>query len=427
MDLNQLTRMIEWLDEERRRDKAKIAKMEELITQQQDLIEAMTRRMNGLEGDQTSMRSMFVPAGRDNEIMDFLRGEIQQAVETSEGKRITAEREAERRNELAREAMMRPVRELGDRLEKLERSQEELAAARVERDRIASAMAALQQRVEDVAKRFEEPERRIAFLEEQRRQDSRRISESQTELPEIQKQIDALKPKLDLIESLALRNEKLILDLQSGDRERVETMQGFIEQQTLLAQQRDQRVEAIQQAFGQYEDELRKRFERFETWAEAYRQMKKIIEDFERIGERLERRINEVAEMQRLSEERFRQEWNSWNIDDQKRWKQFTLTNDEAWRVHDKEFEVVRARMNEMAAQFTPIQDSLDRVWRMTRAQVEMYRDRLPALLAEYEQATERAGRASNGSGSATASRTSQTMRAVTATTTTTVTPTPSE
>ncbi|MCC7208621.1 MAG: hypothetical protein IT323_15040 [Anaerolineae bacterium] len=426
MDLNQLTRMIEWLDEERRRDKAKIAKMEELISQQQDLIEAMTRRMNGLEGDQTTMRSMFVPAGRDNEVIDFLRGEIQQAVEVSEGKRITAEREAERRAELARESMMRPVRELGDRLEKLERAQDDLAAARVERDRIASAMAALQQRVEDVAKRFEEPERRLAFLEEQRRQDSRRISETQTELPEIQKQIDALKPKLDLLESLALRNEKLILDLQSGDRERAETIQTFIEQQTLLSQQRDQRVDAIQQGFGQYEDELRKRFERFETWAEAYRQMKKIIEDFERIGERLERRINEVAEMQRLSEERFRQEWNSWNIDDQKRWKQFTLTNDEAWRVHDKEFETVRTRMAELAAQFMPIQESLDRMWRLTRAQVELYRDRLPALLAEFEQAPERTGRASNGS-SAAASRTSQTMRAVTATTTTTITPAPSE
>jgi chromosome segregation ATPase len=425
MDLNQLTRMIEWLDEERRRDKAKIAQMEELITQQQDYVEAMTRRMNGLEGDQTSMRSMFVPAGRDNEIMDFLRGEIQQAVEVSEGKRITAEREAERRSELAREAMMRPVRELGDRLEKLEHSQDELTVARVERDRIASALAALQQRVEDVAKRFEEPERRLSFLEEQRRQDSRRISETQTELPEIQKQIDALKPKLDLLESLALRNEKLVLDLQSGDRERVETVQTFIEQQTLLAQQRDQRVEEIRQGFGQYEDELRKRFERFETWAEAYRQMKKIVEDFERIGERLERRINEVAEMQRLSEERFRQEWNSWNIDDQKRWKQFTLTNDEAWRVHDKEFEQVRARMNELSAQFNPIQESLDRLWRMMRAQIELYRDRMPALLAEFEQAPERTGRTSNGSGSA--ARTSQTMRAVTATTTSTVTQAPPE
>jgi hypothetical protein len=41
---------------------------------------------------------------------------------------------------------------------------------------------------------------------------------------------------------------------------------------------------------------MRRNLERFESWSETYRQMKKVIEDFERIGDRLERRINEVAE-----------------------------------------------------------------------------------------------------------------------------------
>jgi chromosome segregation ATPase len=390
MDLNQLGRMIEWLDEERRRDKAKIAKLEEQLAQATEHNEVLVRRLNGLESEQSSMRGMFVPVGRDSEMIEALRSEIHQAIEASEAKRITAEREAERRGELVREAISRPVRDLGERMDKLERAWEEIGTARVERDRLSAAIMALQQRLEDVAKKFEEPERRITFLEEQRRQDSRRISETQTELPEMQKQIDALKPKLDLIESLALRNEKLILEVQAGDRDRREQTQSFIDQQSLLAQQRDQKVNEIERSFGQYEEEMRRRFERFETWAEAYRQMKKIIEDFERIGERLERRINEVAEMQRLSEERFRQEWNSWTSDDQKRWKQFTLTNDEAWRIHEKEFDDMQTRMAEIAGMFPPIQESLDRVWKLERAQAELFRDRVPALLGEYDRAPEK-------------------------------------
>jgi len=393
MDIQQLARMIEWLDEERRRDKAKIAKLEEQLIQNQEMIELFTRRLNGMEGDQAQLRTMFVPAGRDNEIMEYLRGEMTQAVEAVEARRITAEREGERRAELAREAFARPIRDMGERVDKMERALEEVGIARVERDRMAAALATLQQRVEDIAKKFEEPERRLIFLEEQRRQDSRRISEVQTELPEIQKQIDGLKPKLDLIESLTLRNEKLILDVQAGDRERREAAQAFIEQQTLYAQQRDRNIEEIQRAFSQYEEEMRKRFERFESWAEAYRQMKKIIEDFDRIGERLERRINEVAEMQRLSEERFRQEWNSWNADDQKRWKNFTLTNDEAWRVHEKAFDQLQMRVNEAMAMFVPVQDSLERLWRVERAQAEFFRERIPAILAEFDQNVEKPAR----------------------------------
>lgn len=390
MDTNQISRMIEWLDEERRRDKAKIAKLEEQLVQQRDFIETMTRRMNGLESDQSAMKNAFVPTGRDAEIIEYMRGEVQQAVEGLEAKRISAEREAERRSEMTRDVLTRPVRDLGERLDRLERAQEELAVARVERDRFAGALAALQQRVEDIAKKFDEPERRLAFLEEQRRQDSRRISEVQTEQPELQKQIDGLKPKLDLIESLTLRNEKLILDVQAADRDRREQSQQFIEQQTLLAHQRDQRIEEVIGAFTEHEDEFRKRLERFETWAEAYRQMRKIIEDFERIGERLERRINEVAEMQRLSEERFRQEWNSWTADDQKRWKQFTLTNDEAWRTHDREFEAFRARVGDMVNLFPPLQDSLDRLWKLQRAQADVYRERFQSLLAEFDQAADK-------------------------------------
>lgn len=385
MDINQLSRMIEWLDEERRRDKAKIAKLEEQLTQQHNLIEVMTKRLTGVETDVATQRTAFIPIARDAEIMEALRTELNQNFEAIEAKRITSEREAERRSEISRELLARPIRELSERLERQERTADELAAARVERDRIAQAIAALTQRVEDIAKRFEEPERRIAFLEEQRRQDARRISETQTELPEMQKQIDGLRPKLDLLESLVLRNEKLILDIQAADRERRDSSQAFIEQQTLLAQQRDSRLEEFARTFAAYDDEMRRRIERFETWSEAYRQMKKIIEDFDRIGERLERRISEVAEMQRLSEERFRQEWASWLGDDQKRWKQFTLTNDEQWRTHNKEFETLRARLAEITALFVPVQESIDRMWKFQRAQADLYRERFGALLAEYD------------------------------------------
>src|SRR5262249_14338624 len=163
--------------------------------------------LNGVEGDQSAMRTMFIPTGRDTDVMAQLRTEMQQMIEAVESKRINAEREAERRTDASRDNVTRPIRDLGERLDKTERALEEIGAARVERDRFASALSALQQRVEDIAKKFEEPERRLTFLEEQRRQDARRISETQTELPEIQRQIDALRPKLDLIEDMSLRNE----------------------------------------------------------------------------------------------------------------------------------------------------------------------------------------------------------------------------
>ncbi len=397
MDLNQAARMIEWLDEERRRDKATIAALEERTQQQQEMITQLTRRLNGIESDQASMRTAFVPTGRDAELANMLRLEMQQLIEQTEAKRLTAEREAERRLAISRDSIIRPIRELGERLDKLEHALDEMAAIRAEQDRLAGAIPVLQQRAEDLSKKLEEPDRRLAFLEEQRRADSRRLSELQSELPEIQKQIDGIRPKLELLEDMALRNEKRILEVQGGERERREQIQQFIDQQTLIIQQRDQQLADLGKRIGIYDEDMRRYIERFETWSETYRQMKKIVEDFERIGDRLERRINEVAEMQRLSEDRFRQEWNGWTADDQKRWKQFTLTNDEAWRSHDKEFEQYTRRLEELAAQIPPLYENIQRLWALERAQADLYRERYQTILAQYDSQAGSSAAAGNG------------------------------
>ncbi len=385
MDINQAARMIEWLDEERRRDKATIATLQERLAQQQESLETLLRRVGSVESDQSVMRGQVAVNGRDAEVTDQMRKELQQMIEGVESKRLTAERETERRAELAREAVMRPVRELTEKLGKLERQATELPALNVERDRLAGVVANLQTRVDDLYKRLEDPDRRLAYLEEQRRQDARRLSEVESEQPELRKQIDSVKPKITLLEDLSLRNERKVQDIQNGDRDRREQIQQFIDQQTLSQQQHDQQVGDLLKRFGEQENVMQKNIERFESWAEAYREMKKIIDDFERIGDRLERRINEVAEMQRLSEERFRQEWNDWRSDDQKRWKQFTLSNDEVWRMHDKDFERFVQKLDEVQLFFPPLQDSLSRLWNLERERAQLYRERYQALLLTYD------------------------------------------
>src|SRR5215207_4971518 len=115
MDVNQAARMIEWLDEERRRDKATISTLQERLAQQQELMDTLGKRLNTMESDQTVLRGELNSNGRESDSLDQLRKEMQQMIEAVEAKRLTAEREAERRAELAREANARPVRDLTDK------------------------------------------------------------------------------------------------------------------------------------------------------------------------------------------------------------------------------------------------------------------------------------------------------------------------
>lgn len=388
MDVNQAARMIEWLDEERRHDKSTIATLEERLSQQQGLIETLQRRLNSIESDQTAMRTQFVPSTRENDLLEQTRREMRQLIEGLEAKRLTAEREAERRAGLDRQAMARPVQELTEKIARLEKTATDLPVLQMERERLTVTIATLQQRVDDLIKQMEGPDRQLSFLQEQRRQDVRRISELESDVPEIHKQIDGIRPKVTLLEDLALRNERRIQEIHDTERERRDQIQQFIDQQTLQLQQRDQQIDSLVKRFGEQESAMQQNFERFETWAETYRSMKQIVEDFQRIADRLERRINEVAEMQRLSEERFRQEWNDWRSDDQKRWKQFTITNDEVWRTHDKDFERFVERLDGLSGQIAPLHDGLNRLWNLERERAKLYRERYQALLHQYDTAS---------------------------------------
>ncbi|MCY4539793.1 MAG: hypothetical protein OXE52_16385 [Chloroflexi bacterium] len=385
MQINQIASMIEWLDEERRRDKAIIAALEERVEQQVEFIDQMQRRVKSVESDQSVIKQETLPAQKEHDIIDKLRLEMAQMLENAEARRLTAEREAERRVDLQRDTAQRSVRELGEKTDRIERQLANISGLQSEGDRLTNAMRVLNQEMDDLTKKLEGPDRRLTFLEEQRRTDARRLAEIETELPEYKKSVDGILPKLGLIEDLTVRNERRIQDYNSVDRERREQLQQFIDQQQLMTQQRDQQMADLTKRFGAHDAELQKNIERFEIWAQAYREMKRIIDDFNRIGDRLERRINEVAEMQRLSEERFRQEWNDWRDEDQKRWKQLTLSSDEVWRSHDREFDSFVHRIGDIESLIPDVRANIERLWQLERARAELYRERYQALLHEYD------------------------------------------
>ena len=122
MDINQIAKMIEWLDEERRRDKQVIATLEERLAQQSDTISTLQRRVNSVESDQTVIKGSAIPIQKERDMMENVRQEMRQLLETTEARRLTAEREGERRQELNRDQMTRTIRDLQDQLGKIQRS-----------------------------------------------------------------------------------------------------------------------------------------------------------------------------------------------------------------------------------------------------------------------------------------------------------------
>ncbi len=77
---------------------------------------------------------------------------------------------------------------------------------------------------------------------------------------------------------------------------------------------------------------------------DSIRAAKRAQDAYNDLNQKLERRIAEVSEMQRLAEDRIRQEWVAFKADEQKRWTSHSLSQEESMRDLRKDMDKLEQR-----------------------------------------------------------------------------------
>jgi len=329
MESKQTTQMVSWLDEERRKDKALIVRLEERVSAQAALLEDLARRLQGQESDLQGVRATALNINMFDESISRIRNEL--AAVADQFERKSSDTDLKRVHDLIREGTNKAIEDV--RQEVLARIEREQQPRRAEEERLSRVALELQNYADSLGKNMDEFQRSLTYLEEQRRQDSKRLTDVHSGTTEYAKRIEGLQAKSELLEELARRNERTLTEMSATIVEMQQQRQTSQEQDTIVQAQRER---LLSDTLHRIEENMADYAKQFEQWAESARNMKKSVQEFERIADRVERRFNEVAEMQRLSEERFRHEWDDFQQDDQKRFRQFTLTNEEAWRENNR-------------------------------------------------------------------------------------------
>lgn len=392
MEANQTSKMIAWLDEERRKDKALITRLEERSASQSALITEQARRIRELEGKITGLKASIPSVSNFEEAVTRLRSEVTQNIEQLETKRSTTDLDLKKMRDTDREGLMKAVEEL--RQEMIERIDRAMQPRRTEEERLSRVAVELQSYANNLSRGLEEFERSLTFLEEQRRQDTRRISDLNGEIAEISKRTDSYLPKIELLEELSRRNERAVSEFMPQITEIKQQHQQWVEEQALAEQQRERTMNDMIRRMDSFAEEMVGFEKQVQGWADTHRSIKVQVEDWGRLADRVDRRLNEASEVQRLSEERFRQEWEEYLSDDQKRWRQFTLTNEEAWRENEKAMEGVLVQIAEirergerleehikhLSRTYQVILNTLAEQFQSLREQVDDGRGSLPSL-----------------------------------------------
>ena len=365
VDLEQLQKRVEWLDNERRNDKTIIAALQSKVeTSETDKTKLITR-LTEMESEITHINSMMARLEQFEAEITTVRTETTRQIEnfkdSVQEKHIQTERNTQKLDD-TNEALTG----LRKRILNIEEFDvDRILEERKEEDiRLARLIEELKASVNEMSRFDEDYKRSLRMLEENRRQDAKRLTDIQGEIASIRKRSDETRGKQDLVSENMRKAEVRIKELLDAESERREAQTAFIEKINMTQVTRERTFTEWSERFEKMEKITANLEEEISGLEDTHRSVKQSQAALDEVTQRFERRINEITEVQRLSEDRFRQEWTTFKSDDQKRWSNYIISQDEQHREMNKNLETLTNRIANLEDQIETLQDILQQVGR---------------------------------------------------------------
>ena len=385
-DINQLIQRLDWLDKERQKDKQDIAKLQERIISLEKEKTALENRLKQIDSDVIKAVTAAGRVSSMDTMLSQVRLDVTKQIEQLESRRADAEREHDRLRQVEREGSNRALADLRKLVDAVPRIEQDMAARKEEERRVGKVLSDIQTKSGEIMRRDEERARSMAALEEGRRQDGKRVVDLQAEMPEQRKRIDESRAKIEILEDLVRRNDVKVSEMLSLENERRLSQLAWMETQQVAAAERERAWNELRQRAESILRDTEDFGHRMETYAETHRQMKKALEEYFLNLERIDRRINEANEIQRLSEERLKQEWNAFLADEQKRWTTHMLLRDEQWRDNDRVMGKLADRTERLEEQSTDVRETVRGLQAVDQQRLQALYTLLREFMAEYDQ-----------------------------------------
>jgi peptidoglycan hydrolase CwlO-like protein len=328
MEITQISQQLQWLDAERLNDKKLIATLQEQVRRQEEQLSQQTAQIQDLQTKVTSVQNLISQATGFEDIVSNYKSEILFELERREETLKKERVEAERLRKIEHEAIIDHLGQLDKAIKVMPRYDEAIKARQAEDQRLSEAIQRLEVAVKDLEKRSDDRVQSVTYLEEQRRADNRRITELEHDVTGTRKRVETLAAKLPLLEDMIQKQkpridqalqemkkyDKPIEELRISDFQREQKMKQYLDQGEMVAQELDR---VVQQTQG---------------FLEQQQAVKRALEKVEIFQARIEKRQNEVAEMQRLAEDRVKRQWEEWQTEREKEREKRQVLVDEQWR-----------------------------------------------------------------------------------------------
>jgi hypothetical protein len=365
MDLTQLAQMVTWLDEEHRRDRAEIARLQQRIEAQSSDIVEQARRIQELEGRLAGTQAQF---GRFNQVEQAIqntKAELVGLVERAYEERVSGQRELERARMSDREMLSREIGEVRRELPRLGRLEEAIQVRTSEDDRLGELIMSMRNQLGSLAKEIEERTRQIPFLVEQRTSDTKRIAQLQQETVELFKRSEANAGRLPLMEESIRKTTAEIEKLPPMIDQLRDDQVKFMERTRVMVVDREQVLTRWQETIDEQKANVAQVYERVQNFAQQIDISRRAVAEMQEFKDLILREQGQVAELQRLAEERIRREMDEFREDYERRRRKGELRQEHLWSEQEKYNKDVTERFPPIQHDVKMIETLVDQMWKL--------------------------------------------------------------
>lgn len=332
LEINQFTQLLKFLEDERRKDKAQIAVLQERLAGQSNEIADLVRRLQDLDANLRATQAAVAKTQKYDSILEEYKIELIAQVNRGDEDLKKAARESERVRLLEIETLQRQIGEVRKELPRVNKLEDELPTRRAEEKRLGEMIQRLQPQIEVAAQLVEERTRGMPYLEEGRRQDVKRILTLEQETTAQFKKFDGIYGKLQVLEDLLgkipPRFEPLNTRLTAHDREVQDLRSADFRTQ--------QQVKAFETQITQYREQVAEYTSIISKLREQAQINQRAEHDLQAFQETLRQRMAEMGEVERLFEDRVKRQFEEFLGEFEKRWAKIPPRLEERWHEYDR-------------------------------------------------------------------------------------------
>lgn len=384
MDAAQLAQQVSWLDEQRRRDRGELVTLRERVEAQNAQILELGKKLQEAEGRLAGMAAQLTRFTLVDQAMAQLKEEVVLMLRREEEQRQLAEREASHVRRTEREAIMKALNDLRLEVQTLTKLRDEMDLRKAEDKRLNDILLELRQNLIDMARQGEEWSKKLSYLEEQRRLDTKRLVHLEQESAELMKAMEQLRGQMELVNGVLSRLEGRVNTLWTA-RDDLRAEYGRLQESLLLGEEERKRQSAqYAETFEAFSRQMEDFVRQFTQFREIFEENKRVLTQFQLLEERLKRDQAQMAELQRLAEERMQKSYEEFVAEDERRWRKHEMVWEQKWNEQERANAQVRDRLTPLEEQVKKLGVQVIELWDVQQAFARHQSAEVERWIAEF-------------------------------------------